>query len=53
MFSGALTVLFLGSVLMRLGMNESRQLPVPSDTARYEVAQTSDHPIQVESRGSL
>ena len=53
MLSGVLIVLFLGSVSMRLGMNESRQSPVPPDTARYEVAQTSDNPIQVESRGSL
>ena len=53
MFSGVLTVLLLGSVLMRLGMNESRELPVPADTARYEVARFSHRPVQVESRGSL
>jgi hypothetical protein len=53
MLSGLLTVLLLGSVVMRLGMNESRQLPVPPGTAHYEVVRTSDHPVQVESRGSL
>ena len=53
MLSGVLTVLLLGSVVMHLGMNEPRQSPVPPDTARYEVAQTSDHPVRVKSRGSL
>jgi hypothetical protein len=53
MLSGVLTVLLLGSVLMRPGLNGSRELSSPADTPRFEIAQALDHPVQVESRGSL
>lgn len=53
MLSGVLTVLLLGSVLIRPGLNGSRELPSPADTPRFEMAQALHHPVQVESRGSL
>jgi len=53
MLSGVLTVLLLGSILTRPGLNESRELSSPGDTPRLEMAQVLHHPVQVESGGSM
>ena len=53
MLSGVLTVLLLGSVLIRPGLNGPRELSSPPDVTQYEMARMSNIPIQVESRGSL
>ncbi|MHC4166648.1 MAG: hypothetical protein ACYSWQ_06810 [Planctomycetota bacterium] len=53
MLSGVLTVLLLGSVLIRPGLNGPRESSSPLKPAQFEVAHAVDHPVQVKSRGSL
>ncbi|UCE48737.1 MAG: hypothetical protein JSW47_01045 [Phycisphaerales bacterium] len=53
MLSGLLTVLLLGSVLIRPGSNGPRELVGPVEPAHFEMAQVVDQPAQVKSRGSL
>jgi len=53
MLSGVLTVLLLGSVLIRPGSNESREFAEAIEPAHFEVAQAVNPPAQVESDGSL
>lgn len=53
MLSGVLTVLLIGSVLIRPESNVSHELAAPVEPARYEVAQIIDQPSQVDSGGSL
>ena len=51
--SGVLTVLLLGSVLIRPGSYEGPELADPIEPVRFEVAQVVNPPAQVESGGSL
>lgn len=53
MLSGVLTILLIGSVLTRPGLNERPELAAPVEPARYEVAQAVDQPVRVETGGSL
>jgi len=52
MLSGVLTVLLLGSVLIRPGSNVVPEF-TPAPQAQYQVAQVPDRLPQVESGGSL
>lgn len=53
MLSGVLTALLLASVLVHPGSNGSEDSTSPLAPARFEVAQAVDHPVQIQSRGSL
>jgi len=53
MLSGALTILLLCSVLVRIDLNGAGELSSPPNSAQFQVARTSHRPVQVESGGSL
>ena len=53
MLSGLLSVLLLGSVLMRPGWDGAGGSPSPSQPASFEVVRAVDYPVHVESSGSL
>jgi len=53
MLSGVLTVLLIGSVLIRPESNVSHELAAPVEPTRFEVAKDLDQPSQAETGGSL
>jgi len=53
MLSGVLCVLLIASVLTRPNANASRKTTTHMNPGRLELARTSNHPVPVESGGSL
>jgi hypothetical protein len=53
MLCGVLTVLLVGSALVRPGSNEMPELADPIEPARFETLQIVNPPAQVDSGGSL
>ena len=53
MLSGVLTILLLGSVLIRIDLNGAGELSSPPIVAQHEMTRTFNRSVQFESGGSL